>query len=641
MPYLPFADALRTAPPRPRGGGQGPPGAARAAAGRRRRLRPGGRLVRADAPADVRRDARACSPSCRPTAPVLLILEDLHWADATTRHLVTFLLRMLHRERVAIIGTYRTDDLYRRHPLAAGARGAAAAADRSRWSSSARCPPSALAEHPVHRPERPRRRCPPPPSTPRGAGRGQRLLRRGTAGRHLGVRTVGRAAVRARRAAAVPGGAGVRRGPAGAAGGGRGRRGAADDLVRAASGAARRRATTRRCARRSRTSCSSPTGPTGTRFRHALLREAVYGDLLPGERTRLHARLAALLAGVPGAAAELAHHSLASHDVPGAFAASIRAGEEAERIGAPAEAHRHYDQALALWDRVADAERLAGHDARQARPAVRARRRGERRRAARGAPAAADPRPGSPAGRAAGCRIDERPELRSRVGERLAYYLLQSENTEWFAEALTVARDTVRETPDDPPTWYLARAMATYAIALMVAHDDGEAPGLGAAGPRGRARRRARGPSRRTRWSRSGSSSTGRATPTRRSACSPPRSSRPARPRVLGVRAAGRLPPGRGAPGPRRARARRPASRTRACSGRRQRGSASRRSAWTCSTCTSRRTSPTASWDHAQELADGFPVRVTSAAGGGAVGDGAVHRRGPRQRGGRRAADLA
>jgi DNA-binding CsgD family transcriptional regulator len=33
-----------------------------------------------------------------------------------------------------------------------------------------------------------------------------------------------------------------------------------------------------------------------------------------------------------------------------------------------------------------------------------------------------------------------------------------------------VAQATVRETPDDPPTWYRARAMATYAIALMAAH---------------------------------------------------------------------------------------------------------------------------------------------------------------------------
>ena len=85
---------------------------------------------------------------------------------------------------------------------------------------------------------------------------------------------------------------------------------------------------------------------------------------MPGERTRLHARLAALLAtrapGTPGVAAQLAHHSLASHDIPGAFAASIQAGREAHHLGAPAEAHRHYDQALALWDRVANAEKLAG-----------------------------------------------------------------------------------------------------------------------------------------------------------------------------------------------------------------------------------------------------------------------------------------
>src|SRR6202000_3237887 len=63
----------------------------------------------------------------------------------------------------------------------------------------------------------------------------------------------------------------------------------------------------------------APHGPDGERFRHALLREAVYGDLMPGERTRLHARLANLLAGVPGAAAQLAHHSHASHHIPGAL----------------------------------------------------------------------------------------------------------------------------------------------------------------------------------------------------------------------------------------------------------------------------------------------------------------------------------
>jgi hypothetical protein len=50
-------------------------------------------------------------------SPVLLILEDLHWADGSTRDLVTFLSRVLHRERLAIVATYRTDDLHRQHPL--------------------------------------------------------------------------------------------------------------------------------------------------------------------------------------------------------------------------------------------------------------------------------------------------------------------------------------------------------------------------------------------------------------------------------------------------------------------------------------------------------------------------------------------
>src|SRR5258708_39163748 len=55
-----------------------------------------------------------------------------------------------------------------------------------------------------------------------------------------------------------------------------------------------------------------PDGAQGYSFRHALLREVIYADLLPGERTRLHARLADLLADerraaqVPGAAAALA-----------------------------------------------------------------------------------------------------------------------------------------------------------------------------------------------------------------------------------------------------------------------------------------------------------------------------------------------
>lgn len=87
-------------------------------------------------------------------------------------------------------------------------------------------------------------------------------------------------------------------------------------------------------------------------FRHALTREAVYADLLPGERVRLHGRFAALLAGEgrsPQSAAERAHHSRESHDLADALAASLEAADHAQRVGAPAEELRHLETALELW----------------------------------------------------------------------------------------------------------------------------------------------------------------------------------------------------------------------------------------------------------------------------------------------------
>ena len=49
--------------------------------------------------------------------PTLLVLEDLHWADRSTRDLLVFLARNLLVARVVVLGTYRSDDLNRRHPL--------------------------------------------------------------------------------------------------------------------------------------------------------------------------------------------------------------------------------------------------------------------------------------------------------------------------------------------------------------------------------------------------------------------------------------------------------------------------------------------------------------------------------------------
>lgn len=48
---------------------------------------------------------------------LVLAIEDLHWSDRSTRELLGYLIATLHRARVLILATYRTDDLHRRHPL--------------------------------------------------------------------------------------------------------------------------------------------------------------------------------------------------------------------------------------------------------------------------------------------------------------------------------------------------------------------------------------------------------------------------------------------------------------------------------------------------------------------------------------------
>ena len=92
-------------------------------------------------------------------------------------------------------------------------------------------------------------------------------------------------------------------------------------------------------------------------FRHGLLREAIYDDLLPGERARAHARMAATMEGRIGVNTGMtelglvAFHWYAAHDQPEAFRASVRAGLAARTYGGP-EAITHLDRALELYDRV-------------------------------------------------------------------------------------------------------------------------------------------------------------------------------------------------------------------------------------------------------------------------------------------------
>jgi DNA-binding CsgD family transcriptional regulator len=466
VPYLPFADAFRTAPPPIAQAVKDRPVLAQL-------LPDGGDPAPGTDPSGMARQQMfgamlGALAEFAATSPVLLVLEDLHWADATTRHLLTFLARMLRRERVVIVGTYRTDDLHRRHPLGE------VVAELGRLPSVTLVelgplPAAAIAEHLSSLPNGPSRLSTALLSAlvDRAEGNAyyaEELLAASSGS--SGVLPSGLAALLLARVARVSdAGQQVLRAAAVA-----GRR-ANDQLVLAASGLPD---TEYEEALRELVAHQLlvPDGPDGYRFRHALLREAVYGDLLPGERTRLHGRFAALLAtGLadtgPGTAAELAYHSLTAHDIPGALAASVRAGREAERIGAPAEAHRHYDQALELWDRAPDAETLAGMN------------RGELGLKSALAAAASGDVPRAIQllrhVRAAALAGDATPEFRARTGERLAYYLTQGDEPGWAAEALQVIKETVEQTPAEPPSRVRARAMATCAIAWMVNGDSAAA----------------------------------------------------------------------------------------------------------------------------------------------------------------------
>ncbi|HZB12637.1 MAG TPA: AAA family ATPase [Chryseolinea sp.] len=50
--------------------------------------------------------------------PVIIVFEDLHWADEATLDLVKFLTRRINRLRCLFLATYRDDEIHSRHPLA-------------------------------------------------------------------------------------------------------------------------------------------------------------------------------------------------------------------------------------------------------------------------------------------------------------------------------------------------------------------------------------------------------------------------------------------------------------------------------------------------------------------------------------------
>jgi ATP/maltotriose-dependent transcriptional regulator MalT len=292
--------------------------------------------------------------------PVVLVVEDLHWADSSTRSFIGFLARTVCNERLLVVGTYRSDELHRRHPL----RPLLAELSSDQYTRLVELPrftPEELAEQLesilAGRPE--------PDLVERIYSRSEgnalyaeEILAAGLDGRGALPPTL-RDALMLRVERLSPRAQELLRWLA--------CQPAADHSLLAAV-AGLEQAELRDALREALASHITVTLPDESyAFRHALLREVVYDDLLPGERTELHAALADALeerieGGEQGAhiTAQAAHHWAAAGNQPRALAAATRAALAAERVNAFGEAQALFERALALWERVEDPERLAG-----------------------------------------------------------------------------------------------------------------------------------------------------------------------------------------------------------------------------------------------------------------------------------------
>jgi DNA-binding CsgD family transcriptional regulator/tetratricopeptide (TPR) repeat protein len=295
-------------------------------------------------------------------APLALVLEDIHWADRSTRDFLAFAARNLCKERVLLLATYRTDELHRRHPLRP------LLPDLERQEEV-----TLVTLERLTRPElaellsdilgaapdddlldRLFARC---EGNPLFA---EELLAAGHDG-HGDLPPTLRDALILRVEALPEATQGLLRVVAAAA--------RADEALLAEVGELEP-AVLRPALREALASNVLTLGEDGRyAFRHALLREAMHEDLLPGEDVELHLRLARALERRADAGqddldtvVEIAHHFAAAGEQAEALGAAVRAADEAERLRAPAEALAQLERALALWPRVPDARGRAGMD---------------------------------------------------------------------------------------------------------------------------------------------------------------------------------------------------------------------------------------------------------------------------------------
>ncbi|HEU5389776.1 MAG TPA: AAA family ATPase [Streptosporangiaceae bacterium] len=300
------------------------------------------------------------------SGPVVLVIEDMHWADQSTMDLLAFLIRnQWSLDGVLIVATYRSDDLHRTHPL----RPLLAELDRIDWLSRmdlgrlSRPETAQLIAQIIGRE---------PADNLLAAvyqrAEGNPLFTEALVGNSAGNGEPGPGLLPESLHDLLM--AGLRRLPeetqevvrVASAGGdriGHGLLTAVTGLDGTALGRALRPAVAANVLLAE---------SDGYAFRHALIREAVHDELLPGEAGQVHSRFAEVIAADPAlvtpgrAPGEQARHWHAARDMPRALVSAWQAAGQARGALAYAEQLAMLSRVLELWDQVPDAAERIGAD---------------------------------------------------------------------------------------------------------------------------------------------------------------------------------------------------------------------------------------------------------------------------------------
>ena len=304
--------------------------------------------------------------SATETPPLLVVIEDLHWADATTLDLFTYLARSMQAEHVLIVATARLDTLPRRHPLL----GIVAELARLPWLERldlvrfderevaeqltgilGKVPEPSLVREVFERSDGNAFYAEELLAT--GAAPGGPLpasLRDALAAR---LASLDEPTQQALRVAAVAG-----------------RVVSHELLLRVVDMPSAELTAALRNALEHRLLVDVVEPFPGYAFRHSLVREAAYDDLLAAERVAIHSAIADALerdeslspGGRLARSGEIAFHAMAAGDLLRGLMASLRAADAAEAASAFAEAELHLDRIVEASSRVTDVEERIGMD---------------------------------------------------------------------------------------------------------------------------------------------------------------------------------------------------------------------------------------------------------------------------------------